>query len=290
MTPTLLVLAAGMGSRYGGLKQIDPVGPSGETVLDYAVFDATRAGFGRVVFVIRPEFEEAFRSSVTSKYAGAIAVDYVHQSSADLPDGFAAPAGRQKPWGTGHAVWCARHAVGGPFAVINADDFYGAAAYARIGAFLGGARGAEFAIVGFRLGNTLSENGTVSRGVCRAKEGRLVSITEETAIARADVGMGRRFSGNEIVSMNFWGFTPEVFGGLGDGLGAFLAARGSDPKAEFYLPSAVSDLVTGGRATVEVLSSEDAWFGVTYREDKPHVAAAIAALVRDGKYPARFFG
>ena len=158
-----------MGSRYGGLKQIDPVGPSGETVLDYAVFDATRAGFGRVVFVIRPEFEETFRSSVTSKYAGAIAVDYVHQSSADLPNGFAAPAGRQKPWGTGHAVWCARHAVGGPFAVINADDFYGAAAYARIGAFLGGARGAEFAIVGFRLANTLSENGTVSRGVCRAR-------------------------------------------------------------------------------------------------------------------------
>lgn len=289
MAPTLLVLAAGMGSRYGGLKQIDPVGPSGETVLDYGVYDAIRAGFGRVVFVIRREFEEAFRSAVTSKYAGRIEVGFVFQSADDLPGGFSLPPGREKPWGTGHAVWCARNAVTGPFAVINADDFYGAGAFARLSEFLGGADGGQFAIVGFRLGRTLSENGAVSRGVCREERGLLASIVEETGIGAADVGPGRRFSGEEIVSMNFWGFTPALFGGLEAGLRSFLAARGGDPKAEFYLPSAVSDLIRAGSATVRVLSSDDAWFGVTYREDRPHVARAIAALVSSGAYPARLF-
>ena len=290
MAPTLLVLAAGMGSRYGGLKQMDPVGPSGETVLDYAVFDALRAGFGRVVFVIRREFEEAFRSAVTAKYAGRIAVGFVFQSTGDLPAGSQVPPGREKPWGTGHAVWCARGVIDGPFAVINADDFYGAAAFTRLAAFLGGAEGGRFAIVGFRLGNTLSENGAVSRGVCREQGGRLVSIVEETQITRADVGPGLRFSGHEVVSMNFWGFTPALFEELDAGLRSFLAQRGADPKSEFYLPSAVSDLISRGRATVEVLSSDDTWFGVTYREDRPHVAAAIASLVRSGAYPDGLFG
>ena len=279
-----------MGSRYGGLKQMDPVGPSGETVLDYAVFDALRAGFGRVVFVIRREFEEAFRSAVTAKYAGRIAVGFVFQSTGDLPAGSQVPTGREKPWGTGHAVWCARGVINGPFAVINADDFYGAAAFTRLAAFLGGAEGGRFAIVGFRLGNTLSENGAVSRGVCREQGGRLVSIVEETQITRADVGPGLRFSGHEVVSMNFWGFTPALFEELDAGLRSFLAQRGADPKSEFYLPSAVSDLISRGRATVEVLSSDDTWFGVTYREDRPHVAAAIASLVRSGAYPAGLFG
>jgi hypothetical protein len=259
-------------------------------VLDYAVFDAMRSGFGRVVFVIRREFEATFRSAVTAKYSGRIAVDLVHQAADDIPPGFGVPSGREKPWGTGHAVWCARDAVKGPFAVINADDFYGAAAFSRLGAFLSGAEGPRFAIVGFRLANTLSENGSVSRGVCRVKDGFLASITEEREIARADVGPGRRFSGDEIVSMNFWGFTPAVFGGLGAGLGAFLSERGGDPKAEYFLPTAVSGLISAGGASVEVLSSEDSWFGVTYREDRPRVVAAIAELVKKGVYPAKLFG
>jgi UTP-glucose-1-phosphate uridylyltransferase len=290
MDPTLLVLAAGMGSRYGGLKQIDPVGPAGETVLDYAVFDAIRAGFGRVVFVVRKEFEESFRSAVTAKYAGKIAVDLVHQSVDDLPGGFDVPSGREKPWGTGHAVWCARDAISGPFAVINADDFYGARSFTGLADFLARARGAEFAIVGFGLANTLSENGTVSRGVCVVKAGRLESITEQRAIARDDVGEGRRFSGAEIVSMNFWGFTPAIFEGLNAALRAFLATSGTDPKAEFYLPAAVSGLIATGAATVDVIPSADSWFGITYREDKPRVAEAIRSLVAAGMYPARLFG
>ena len=289
MAPTLLVLAAGMGSRYGGLKQLDPVGPSGETVLDYAVFDAMRAGFGRAVFVIRRDFEDAFRANVASRYSGRIAVDFVLQSADELPAGCAAAA-REKPLGTGHALWCARRALDGPFAAVNADDFYGAGAYSLLARFLGTARGAEFAIVGFRLAATLSESGAVSRGVCSMREGRLASITEEKAITAADVGPGRRFSGTEIVSMNCWGFTPAVFPGLEAGLRAFLAERGSDPAAEFYLPAAISELVGRGAASVEVLASEDSWFGITHRGDKPRVAASIGALVSRGAYPARLFG
>jgi hypothetical protein len=289
MAPTLLVLSAGMGSRYGGLKQIDPVGPSGETVLDYAVFDAVRAGFGRVLFVIRREFESEFRAAVTDKYSGRIEVGFVFQSIDSLPDGFSVPAGREKPWGTGHAVWCARDAVKGPFAVINADDFYGAGSFARLSAFLSDASDAQFAMVGFRLANTLSENGTVSRGICRERKGWLVSIVEERAITAADVGAGGRFAGDEVVSMNFWGFTPALFGGLDAALCAFLAAAGSDLKAEFYLPDAVSGLIGQGAASVRVLASDDSWFGITYKEDRQHVAGAIASLVRAGAYPARLF-
>jgi UTP-glucose-1-phosphate uridylyltransferase len=290
MAPTLLVLAAGMGSRYGGLKQIDPVGPSGETVLDYAVFDAIRAGFARAVFVVRKEFEEAFRSAVTAKYAGRIDVELVYQSLDDLPPGFDIPAGREKPWGTGHAVWCARSALKGPFAVINADDFYGASSYTGLSGFLARASGCEFAIVGFRLANTLSENGTVSRGICEVRGGRLSSITEQKAIARSDIGPAGRFSGDEIVSMNFWGFTPAVFDGLDAGLRLFLAGSGADPKAEYYLPAAISGQISRKTATVDVIPSTDSWFGITYREDRPGVAAAIRALVDAGKYPVRLFG
>jgi hypothetical protein len=308
MQPTLLVLAAGMGSRYGGLKQIDPVGPSGETVLDYAVFDALRAGFGRVVFVIRRDFEEIFRAQIGAKYAGRIAVDYVFQSLDALPPGRTPPAGREKPWGTGHAVWCAREVVREPFAVINADDFYGADSFAQLGRFLrsGAAtpRGfdpmsghrvprtvmAQFAMVGFKLANTLSEHGAVARGICAAGAGgHLASITERTGILAAEVGPGLAFSGDEIVSLNCWGFTPALFAGLDRQFGGFLAERGSDLKAEFYLPAAVSAMITNHEATVRVLPTESAWFGVTYREDKPRVVAAIAELVRAGKYPAKLF-
>ncbi len=290
MAPTLLVLAAGMGSRYGGLKQIDPIGPSGETLLDYAVFDAIRGGFGRAVFVIRRDFEDAFRTSVTAKYSGRIAFDCVFQSADDVPEGCAVPAARGRPWGTGHAVWCARAALAAPFAAINADDFYGAGSFSRLAAFLGAARGPNFALVGFRLANTLSDAGTVSRGVCREKDGALVSIAEEHSIGRGDLGPGRRFSGEEIVSMNCWGFTPAIFTGLESALRAFLSVNAADPRAEFYLPLAVSGLISAGLATAKVLPGEDAWFGITNREDRARVAAAIGDLVRKGAYPARLFG
>jgi NDP-sugar pyrophosphorylase family protein len=278
-----------MGARYGGLKQIDPVGPAGETLLDYAVFDAAKAGFTRVVFLIRNEFEDAFRSTVAAKYRGRVEADFVFQSVADLPAGCAPVPGRERPWGTGHAVWCARAALGGPFAVINADDFYGAASYAALAAFLGSARGPRYAIGGFQLAHTLSESGSVSRGICAGADGLLASIVEETAISRSDVGPGRRFTGQETVSMNLWGFTPDIFAGLEEGLRAFLAQKGSDPKAEFYLPVAVSRLIASGTATVGVIPCAETWFGITYREDRERVVAAIARLVRSGAYPARLF-
>jgi hypothetical protein len=295
MSPTLLVLAAGMGSRYGGLKQIDPVGPSGETVLDYAVFDARRAGFGRVVFVIRKDFEELFREKIGARYAGKIAVDYVFQSIDALPAGSVVPAGREKPWGTGHAVWCARDAVKENFAVINADDFYGADSFAQLATFLQGEDGLAlkrpaFAMVGFRLANTLSEHGAVSRGVCVADAaGALRSITERTGILASEVGagVGKKFTGDELVSMNCWGFTPALFTALDGQLREFLAARGGDAKAEFYLPAAVSDQITREQAAVRVLPTASAWFGVTYREDKPRVTAAIKELVGRGLYPEK---
>jgi choline kinase len=311
MSLCLVVLAAGMGSRYGGLKQIDPVGPAGETVLDYAVYDALRAGFTRVVFVIRRDFETVFREKIGSRYAGRVAVDYVYQSLDTLPAGYSVPAGREKPWGTGHAVWCVRDAVTESFSVINADDFYGADSFRQLARFLGApapeerASGgdsvqvataasapavARFAMVGFKLANTLSEHGTVARGVCTVdREGELRSVVETTNIAPDDVGAGRRFSGGEIVSMNCWGFTPGLFGRLDAHLREFLAARGGDLKAEFYLPVAVSAMVDRGEATVRVLPSDSAWFGVTYREDRPRAEAAIAGLVRSGAYPARLW-
>lgn len=289
--PSLLVLAAGLGSRYGGLKQIDPVGPSGETLLDYAVFDALRAGFDRVVFVIRRDFAEAFRAQVIAKYAGRARTEVVFQSVDALPPGRTPPAGREKPWGTGHAVWCARAALPDNFAVINADDFYGADAFRRLGAFLAGepAAGTRFALAGFRLADTLSEHGTVARGICTVAGGRLRSIVERTDIAPAAVGPGREFSGDEVVSMNCWGFTPALFPLLGARFDDFLGTRGQELKAEFYLPSAISDLIAPAAAEVAVLPAAGPWFGVTYREDRPRVAAAVARLVAQGVYPARLF-
>jgi hypothetical protein len=321
MSLTLVVLAAGMGSRYGGLKQIDPVGPGGETVLDYAVFDALRAGFDRVVFVIRRDFEAHFRTSIGARYANRVAVDYVFQSLDALPPGYAVPAGREKPWGTGHAVWCARDVVKGGFAVINADDFYGADSFAQLAKFLAATPGsppahtsdrklqppaqvpahAHFAMVGFKLENTLSEHGTVARGVTSAAaNGELRSIVEQTGIAAEQVGPGRTYSGQEIVSMNCWGFTPALFAGLDLQFRQFLDSLGARPavaaaphvlpaKAEFYLPAAVSNMIARSEATVRVLPTESTWFGITYRDDKPRVEAAIAELVRTGRYPAKLW-
>jgi hypothetical protein len=295
-----------MGSRYGGLKQVDPVGPSGETILDYAVFDAIREGFGRVVFVIRREFEEAFRTQVAAKYADKVKVDYVFQALDALPPGFAVPEGREKPWGTGHAVWCARDAVTGPFAVIGADDFFGRDAFRQLAGFLReGAEAREeaaprFAMIGYRLLNTLSENGAVSRGVCATgADGCLEKVVEHTGIRREDVATGAgvdgaeggvgKYSGDETVSMNCWAFTPAFFTGLNGQFGAFLEARGGELKSEFYLPEAVSEQVAQGLVTVEVRTTTASWFGVTYREDKPRVQAELAELVARGEYPERLF-
>lgn len=290
MALTLVVLAAGMGSRYGGLKQLDPVGRSGETVLDYAVFDAMRAGFTRVLFVIRRDFEALFRERIGSRYAGRVTVDYVYQQIDLLPPGSSAPAGREKPWGTGHAVWCARGAISGNFAVINADDFYGADSFAKLGRFLAAANGPEFAMVGFKMANTLSEHGTVARGVCTVSPaGTLTTVVEQTSIAAADVGPGRTYSGGEIVSMNCWGFTPRLFDGLDEQFVEFLRSSGGDPRAEFYLPAAVSEIIRRGKAVVHVLPTDSTWFGVTYREDKTRVTSAIAELVRAGSYPAKLY-
>lgn len=294
-----------MGSRYGGLKQVDPVGPSGETMLDYAVFDAVRAGFTRVVFVIRKDFEALFREKIGARYAGRATVDYVFQPLDMLPPGFSVPAGREKPWGTGHAMWCGRDAIreGENFAVINADDFYGADSFAQLGKFLGKARGNEFAMVGFRMANTLSEHGTVSRGVTTLGDNNaLRSIVETHGISAEVVGAGKKYTGSEFVSMNCWGFTPALFRGLDAQFREFLEtkvgsnSRGggtpptADPlKAEFYLPAAVSAMIGRGEATVSVLPTESTWFGVTYRDDKPRVQAAIGELVRAGKYPGKLF-
>jgi UTP-glucose-1-phosphate uridylyltransferase len=297
MHPTLLVLAAGMGSRYGGLKQLDPVGPSGETILDYAVYDAIRAGFGRVVFVIRREFEEAFRTQVAAKYANRIAVDYAFQALDALPTGFALPAGREKPWGTGHAVWCARAALTGPFAVIGADDFFGRDAFVQLAEFLRDSAIRtphstipSYAMVGYRLANTLSENGAVARGVCTVgPHAQLHGVVENTGILREDVGPGRKYAGDETVSMNCWAFTPAFFAALNRQLAAFLQARGGELKSEFYLPEAVSAQIAAGEAEVHVRPTTASWFGVTYREDKPRVQAALADLVARGEYPARLF-
>jgi UTP-glucose-1-phosphate uridylyltransferase len=292
MQPALLVLAAGLGSRYGGLKQIDSVGPSGETILDYSVFDALRAGFGRVVFVIRQDFEALFREKIGVKYAGRLAVDYVFQSLDALPPGFAVPAGREKPWGTGHAAWCARDTLREPFAVINADDFYGADSLQQLARFLAKTKGSSAAMVGFQLANTLSENGAVSRGVCDvASDGSLRGVTEQTGILASEVGAGRKLAGATIVSMNCWGFTPEIFPRLDERFSVFLAnaLKENPAKAEFYLPGAVSELIARGEVGVRVLPTASSWFGVTYREDKPRVVEALAGLVRSGDYPHKLW-
>jgi len=301
MKPTLVILAAGMGSRYGGLKQVDPVGPSGETIMDYSVFDAVRAGFDRVVFVIRRDFEEVFRTTIGAKYAGVVAVDYAFQSIDDLPSGFAVPAERAKPWGTAHAIRSARHTVSAPFAAINADDFYGRDAFQRLGVFLTQPAATDkprFAMVGYRLDQTLSENGSVARGVCKVgADGLLVKVTEMTKVVRVPGGAENRedaehpvlLTGAERVSMNLWGFTPGLFTALEARFPAWLQANATNPKAEWYIPFVVDEMVGEKAAEVEVLPTESSWFGVTYREDKPRVVAAVKKLVEDGEYPSKLW-
>ena len=303
MKPTLVVLAAGMGSRYGGLKQVDPVGPSGEAILDYSVFDAHRAGFGKVVFIIRRDIEAVFREKIGARYEGLLPVDYAFQDIADLPPPYTVPPGRTKPWGTAHAIRAARGIVKEPFAAINADDFYGRDAFAKLAARLASSTGAPsmphpFAMVGYRLDQTLSEFGSVARGICRvSQDGYLENVTEMTKIVRTGTGAENRedpaapvpLTGRERVSMNLWGFTPALFDELEARFPAWLAGNATREKAEWYIPFVVDELIHEGKARVDVLPTESAWFGATYREDKPHVAAAIRRLVESGEYPSNLF-
>lgn len=286
-----------MGSRYGGLKQIDPMGPAGETLLDYSVFDALRAGFGRVVFVIRPDFEQAFRDRVLARFAGRIETALAFQTLDMLPTGFVVPPGREKPWGTTHAILCARQAVAEPFAMINADDFYGRDSFAVLGRRLAdiAVTSADYLMVGFTLAGTLSDHGTVARGVCRTDHrGFLADIQELTGVGRVAGGGIRgqgpdgpvELTGREPVSMNMWGFTPRVFPQLDDDFRSFLRDRGGEAKSECYIPTSVGSLVRIGVATCEVLPTSSTWFGATYAEDKQAVQESLRRLVAAGEYPA----
>ena len=298
MKPTLVVLAAGMGSRYGGLKQIDPVGPNGEFIIDYSVFDAQRAGLGKVVFIIRKDIEKDFREQIGSRYAGILPVEYAFQDLDDLPGDFVRPSDRTKPWGTGHAVLAARSVVNEPFAAINADDFYGQSGFALLAEKLSVAdpSSPNYCMCGFTLEKTLSEHGTVSRGICTLTEsGFLKDVEEHTSIAKNGsilTGLNGQdnkveFSGEEIASMNMWGFTPTIFTHLERQFSTFLEERINEEKSEFYLPFAVDDLIKADISLVDVLHSRDSWFGVTYREDKPMVQSSLSALIKEGKYPAK---
>lgn len=297
VAPTLLVLAAGMGSRYGGLKQIDSVGPHGGTILDYSVYDAIRAGFGKVVFVISRAIEQQFRKTVGARVDDHIAAEYVFQELDKLPAGFSLPPGRTKPWGTMHAVLVAAEAIAGPFAVINSDDFYGRESHRLLAQHLRSGT-TDYAMVGFLLRNTLSDFGTVSRGVCRVSSaGYLEQVVELTKIERD--GSGARnidssghcveLSGDEVVSMNMWGFTPRVFGQLREQFQSFLEQNGADIHSESYLPAMVNEMVSIGQARVRVLRTHDLWAGVTYREDRPRILEYINGLIQRGIYPSRLW-
>ena len=298
MQPTLLVMAAGMGSRYGGLKQIDPVGPNGETIIDYSIYDAMRAGFGKLVFVIRKDIELPFRETVGARFERRIPVEYVFQELDKIPAGFSVPEGRTKPWGTTQAVLAAADVIHEPFAVINADDFYGAESFRVLAEHLqSGSQ--DYAMVGFILRNTLSDFGSVARGVCRVNaQGFLEGVEELTSIVRdgdrarntAPDGTVRRLSGEEPVSMNYWGFTPRIFAQLRDLFRRFLERNATDLKAECYVPVAVNELIATGEARVKVLHSRDPWFGVTYREDRPRVIESIRRLIDAGTYPGALWG
>lgn len=303
MKPTLFLLAAGMGSRYGGLKQLDGLGPNGETIMDYSIHDAIKAGFGRLVFVIRKDFEQDFRQKIISKYEGHIPCTLVFQSIHDLPEGFTCPEGRTKPWGTNHAVLMGAPVIHEPFAVINCDDFYGADSYRVMADFLSalpeGSTG-TYAMVGFRVGNTLSESGTVSRGICGTDDqGLLTSVVERTKIMRIDGevkyvdddGSWTATPETTPVSMNFWGFTPDYFAHSAAYFRGFLsdAKNMANPKSEFFIPLMVDQLIAQGKATVRVLDTQSKWFGVTYPEDRQGVVDKIQALIDQGEYPQKLF-
>ena len=294
---TLVVLAAGMGSRYGGLKQLDPMGPNGETIMDYSVYDAVRAGFNRVVFVIRKDFEAEFRERIGRKYESLLTVDYAFQQLDDLPAGFSVPDGREKPWGTGHALLAARNILKTPFAVINADDFYGADSYRQLAGYLADPPASDLVrgvIATFILAKTWSEHGSVARGICSVDDqGLLRKVTEFTKIVKTENGAADHsdpenqadFTGEEPVSMNSWGFMPEFLEKLEELFVEFLKVKGTELKSEFYLPGAVDQLISLNQAVITARCSRDSWFGVTYREDRPLVQENLKKLVDSGEYP-----
>ena len=302
MKPTLLLLAAGMGSRYGGLKQLDGVGPNGETIMDYSIYDAIKAGFGKIVFVIRKDFEQDFREKILSKYEGHVPLELVFQSLDKLPEGFTCPAGREKPWGTNHAVMMAADVIKEPFCVINCDDFYNRDAFMVVGKFLAdlpeGSKN-RYSMVGFRVGNTLSDNGSVARGVCsKDAEGNLATIVERTEVARVDGKVSYKDNGewvaiedNTPVSMNMWGFTPDYFEYSEAYFKEFLSDEKNmaNPKAEYFIPLLVDKLIKEGTATVKVIDTTSKWFGVTYAADRQGTVERIQQLINEGVYPNKLF-
>jgi len=300
MNPTLLILAAGLGARYGGLKQIDPVGPNGEIIIDYSIYDAIGAGFGKVVFVIRHYFEDAFKEKIGSKFDGVIETSYAYQELDTALGDFPLPRDRETPWGTGHAILVARELINEPFAMINADDYYGIDSLKTISQFLSGPAisPTDYAMAGFRLGNTLSEYGSVARGVCHCDTKLFLrDIIERTRVEKRgdaacyfdDDGSEHTLSGDEAVSMNMWGFHPSIFTHLSRQFRDFLRRHGNEPRAEFFIPTAVGDLVESNQVKVKVLPTHDSWFGMTYKEDREIAQRSIAALIAEGKYPEKLW-
>ncbi len=297
-TPTLLILAAGMGSRYGGLKQMDAFGPNGETILDYSIYDAIKAGFTKVVFVIREDFNEAFRAFFAGKFDDKIEVEYVYQEISDIPEGLSYDTERTKPWGTAHAVWAARKVVTEPFAVINADDFYGAGVFKVIKEYFDKGQKDTYAIIGYHLINTASDYGTVNRGVCQVNEKNQLSSIVETLKIGKDAegtlsynldGKVHELAPETIVSMNFWGFQPDYFDYCGTMFEDFIKNRGHEEKSEFFIPLLVENLIHDNEKNVDVIDCNEEWFGVTYQEDKPHVQRRLQQLIDKGTYPQRLW-
>lgn len=295
---TLIVMAAGMGSRYGGLKQIDPIGPCGEFIVDYSVYDAAKAGFDKVVFVIKKENEEIFRQTVGSRIKG-IEVAYAFQGLNDLPEGFTCPKTRAKPWGTGHAVLCAEKEANGGFAVINADDFYGRESFELLASHLKNAENGSYCMVGYKVENTVTENGTVSRGVCSVENGKLTDVVERSKIQKANNGIEYLDEETEKwiplkndtpVSMNCWAFTPDFFEELKTAFTAFLKENINTEKKEIFLPFVVQEMMKSGRCTVDVLTTPSKWYGVTYKEDRAGVVESIKNMTLDGTYPENLWG
>jgi dTDP-glucose pyrophosphorylase len=299
MKPTLLVLAAGMGSRYGGNKQLDEVGPSGETIIDYSIYDAIRAGFGKIVFVIRRDIEDQVKERFVERLNGKIEVDYVFQEITNLPEGVKVTPERQKPWGTSHAILVTEKKIKEPFGVINADDYYGVESFKILHNFLVNDSDPDtYTIIGYKLGNTLSEHGHVNRGVCSVSpDGLLQNIVETRQIEKTKTGAkapgpdGKEllFTGNEVVSMNLWGFKPSCYTFLGKEFRSFIDKQGMDPKSELDIPTSVDKFVKNGEIKIKILMSNERWFGVTYREDKPFVVESIRKMIRKGIYPARIY-
>jgi NDP-sugar pyrophosphorylase family protein len=299
MKPTLLVLAAGMGSRYGGNKQLDEVGPAGETIIDYSIYDAIRAGFGKIVFVIRRDIEEQVKERFVEKLRNRIEVDYVFQEITNLPEGVKVAPDRAKPWGTSHAILVTKDKIREPFGVINSDDYYGVESYRILHDFLVNDKEPDtYAIIGYKLGNTLSDHGHVNRGVCRVSgDGLLENIVETRQIEKTSRGAKvegpdghvQEFTGDEVVSMNLFGFKPSCYSFLGEEFRNFINEKGMDLKSELDIPTSLDKFVKNGEIKIKVLMSNERWFGVTYREDKPFVVDSIRKMIRDGKYPARIY-